>query len=126
MASQIEEQYPIVSQNKKIPSNRRNTANWRGWQVDVVIKNFIITDPLVPTTLSRRQNSEGTIERISANLSPQRAWLSRITEITGDDYIFDSVGGANSFVYVIDTGYNENHPVSDPFRFVGFLNPSLY
>lgn len=87
-----------------------------------MIKNFIITDPLVSgeatfsnlnnsTTLSRRENNEGTREQISA-FAPQRAWLSRITQQITEDYIFDSIGGANSFVYVIDTGFNAGHGVS--------------
>lgn len=65
--------------------------------------------------LSRRQNSEGIREDIPAGNSPQRAWLSRIKEEITEAYILDSIGGAESFVYVIDTGrLNVGHSVSDP------------
>lgn len=70
------------------------------------------------TTLNGRQNiEEGTVTRISDDF-PQRGWLSRISDKITTDYILDSIGGAESFVYVIDSGLFVEHGVNDPFCFI--------
>ena len=52
---------------------------------------------------------------------PQRTWLSRIPKNPNVDnagYTLDSIGGEGSYVYMIDTGLDENHIVSN-LRSVG-------
>jgi hypothetical protein len=68
-------------------------------------------------TRSRRRNIvEGNVIGLEDDESyPQRGWLSRIGGTYR--YILDSIGGEGSFVYVIDVGINEHHPVSNFFRF---------
>jgi hypothetical protein len=71
-------------------------------------------------TRSRRGNiAEETLSEIVDKNLPQRAWLSRIAK--PDGYIFDSIGGEGSFVYVIDYGLDVHHLVGNFFRFVGFF-----
>jgi hypothetical protein len=71
-------------------------------------------------TRSRRGNiAEGTpSEQVDERL-PQRGWLSRIAK--PDGYIFDSIGGEGSFVYVVDYEIRTDHPVGNFFGFVGFF-----
>jgi hypothetical protein len=46
----------------------------------------------------RRDIAEGTASEIVNKRLPQRGWLSRMGGL--DSYIFDSIGGEGSFVYV--------------------------
>jgi hypothetical protein len=48
----------------------------------------------------------------------QRVWLSRWFD---QSYVLDYIGGEGSFVYIIDTGLNVDHIVSNFFRFVGLF-----
>jgi hypothetical protein len=104
-----------------------------------VIEDFIIPPPVsdeTPSQKTRRapithigrasnSNSSSTTQRkrdIIADDSVilQRGWLSRTYNREG--YVFDSVGGEGSFVYMINTGINIYHNVSNFFHFVAFLN----
>jgi hypothetical protein len=68
------------------------------------------------TTRNRRRNTvEGTMIAIE-DAFLQRQLLSR-----GIGYYYlDAIGGEGSFVYVIDTGVNKDHDVSNFFRFFSF------
>jgi hypothetical protein len=71
-------------------------------------------------TRDRRRNiAEGTVSEIVNKRLPQRGWLSRMGGL--DSYIFDSIGGEGSFVYVVDAGFNVHNTVSNFFQFVGFF-----
>ena len=70
------------------------------------------------TTRNRRQNTEeGRVITID-KATIQRTWLSRIPNWDNMGYILDSIGGSGSYVYVIDTGVDETHQVSN-LRSVG-------
>jgi hypothetical protein len=83
------------------------------------------------TTQSKRMTKiyEGTeyVIRDDADAFPQRQWLCRSRgfeesrNYKPQDYILDSLGGKGSFVYMIDTGLNADHDVSNFFRFVGLF-----
>jgi hypothetical protein len=73
------------------------------------------------TTRNRRQNTEeGRVITIDQAIIPilQRTWLSRIPNRDNMGYILDSIGGSGSYVYMIDTGVDETHQVSN-LRSVG-------
>jgi hypothetical protein len=79
-----------------------------------------VPEGLSSITRSRRRNiAEGTPLQIVDEHYPQRGWLSIIGG--RNKYIFDSIGGEGSFVYVIDSGLNVHHPVRNFFRFVDFF-----
>ena len=73
------------------------------------------------TTRNRRHTAEGTILTIEHDPFLQRKWLSR-----GQGYILDSIGGEGSFVYVIDSGVNEDHDVSNFFFLFFFFFWGLF
>ena len=64
---------------------------------------------------AKRALTEGVMETIHGQnpLRPQRGWLSSGSS-TGD-YVYDNIGGAYSFLYVIDAGFLEDHTVSALF-----------
>ena len=75
-------------------------------------------DPL--TKLDRRNDVvQGDMERIEFDgqnpfhTRPQRGWLSSGSS-TGD-YVYDKIGGAGSFIYVIDGGFLKDHTVGALF-----------
>ena len=73
------------------------------------------------TTRNRRQNTEeGRVITIGETTLTilQRRWLSRIPNGDNVGYTLDSIGGSGSYVYVIDTGVDETHQVSN-LRSVG-------
>jgi hypothetical protein len=56
------------------------------------------------------------------NVIPQRSWLSYWYP---NNYIVNSIGGTGSFVYIIGSGVNSDHIVSNFFHFVGFFKPKI-
>jgi hypothetical protein len=72
-------------------------------------------DPL--TKLGRREDVvEGDMRRIDGQdplNRPQRGWLS--SGYSTGNYVYDNIGGAGSFIYVIDGGFLEGHTVGALF-----------
>jgi hypothetical protein len=83
----------------------------------VVVEDFIIPLPVSDETPSQRTRRDV----IADDTLPQaqRGWLSRADDRRS--YIFDSIDGDGSFVYMINTGLNDDHTVSNFFRFVGLF-----
>ena len=74
-------------------------------------------DPnLNSSSATLRKRGTTAVEIEDSENFPQRAWLSRIERKVTQNYILDPVGGAGSFIYVIDTGIYWGHSVSTPFR----------
>ena len=81
----------------------------------MVVEDFIMPLPVSDETPSQKTRRDMIVD--NRGMFPQRRWLSRGFE---QGYIYDSIGGAGSFVYMIDTGLTA-HPVSNFFRFVGLF-----
>jgi hypothetical protein len=110
-----QEEPPLVANETTSQKIKRVPAAYRGYDSSSNGSS---------TTRNRRQNTaEGmriTIED-EGNMIPQRTWLSRIPKNPNMDnggYTLDSIGGEGSYVYIIDTGFDENHIVSN-LRSVG-------
>jgi hypothetical protein len=71
------------------------------------------------TTRSRRDNTASSVVTF-VDTFPQRSWLSYWYK---DKYVVDSIGGTGSFLYIIGSGVNDDHLVSNFFHFVGFFKP---
>jgi hypothetical protein len=80
----------------------------------VVVEDFIIPLPDSDETPSQRTRRD-----VDTFPLPQRGWLSRADDRRS--YIYDPIDGDGSFVYMINTGLNEDHTVSNFFRFVGLF-----
>jgi hypothetical protein len=70
------------------------------------------------TTRNRRQNTAAGTTITILDDFPQRKWLSRIPNEDTVGYTLDSIGGRESYVYMIDTAVDKNHIVSN-LRSVG-------
>jgi hypothetical protein len=120
----FQDEPPLVSDVTTSQKAKRVPETYIGWDPNLNSSSI---------TWSRRRNIVEGKARVSGEVDgyyPQRGWLSRIRGIDGidgiDRYIFDSIGGEGSFVYVVDFGINAHHAVSNFFRFVGFfLNKKL-
>jgi hypothetical protein len=75
------------------------------------------------TTKSKRHSfKEGTKFIIDSSLFPQRGWLSRTYD--QQIYFLDSIGGGDSFVYMINSGLKADHDVTSS-ALLAFLNNKI-
>ena len=97
------------------------SASQKAKRAPVARKGSDLNSNSSSTTLNGRQNIvEGIVTQISDDF-PQRGWLSRISEKITEEYILDSIGGAKSFVYVIDSGLFVDHAVNNPSALLAFF-----